>query len=324
MANSLSKIYYSDSGYWKGSKAIEKLTEKTGLSDTIVKQWLSKQAVWQIYLPAPKRIVRPKFQNRIPNDTHQMDLLFLPHDKVRRKKFRYALAVIDLASRFKDVEPLTNKSSLEVAQALNSIYSRGPLKFPRLIQCDSGNEFKGTVTQLLLRHNVTIRRGIPGLHRSQALVENFNRQLSERLFTYQYSRELFTDATNTEWVVRLPRVLREMNLEVHSITGLRPVDAIKRKQLLQTDTQTKTVQPDFSLLEKKVRYLYEPGEAANDTTKRATDPVWSLSIYEVSRIMSTDPPLYYLRQRPDRRTPQRGFVKEELQVVPPDTVPLKT
>lgn len=314
----MDKLYYSDSGYWKGSTAITKLKEKTGLPEREIVKWLSRQAVWQIYLPAPKKVIRPKFENNKPNDTHQMDLLFLPHDTIRRKKFKYALTVIDIASRYKDAEPLTTKNSTEVAGALNSIYSRGPLKFPRLVQCDSGSEFKGAVSQLLLRHHVTMRRGIPGLHRAQALVENFNRQLSERLFTYQYSRELFTSKQNSEWVSRLPRVLREMNSE-KAVTGLRPIDAIKRKEL--PHAETKKVKPDLTLLGKSVRYLYQPGEAENDERKRATDPVWSLSVYEIARAVEGDPPVYYLRNRPDRKTPQRGFVKEELLVIPPDTTP---
>lgn len=321
MTSRLSRLYYSQSGYWKGMTAVNKLVEKTGLSANTVKQWLSKQAVWQIYLPPPKKIIRPKFENSRPNDTHQIDLLYLPHDKIHRKKYRYALTVIDIATRFKDAHALRTKNSAEVAQALNAIYSRGPLRFPRLIQCDEGSEFKGAVNQLLLKHNVTVRRGVVGLHRSQGIVENFNRQLAERLFTYQYSKELFTETTNTEWVIRLPRVLREMNSEPTRVTGLKPVEAIKKKQIVVT--VSKPGQPDLTLMNKTVRYLYQPGEVANDTKRRATDPIWSLSVYEVDRALSTDPPVYYLRPRSDRSTPQRNFVKEELQIVPPDTEPLR-
>lgn len=321
MTSQLEKVYYhSKTGYWKGSLAIQKLKEKTGLPEKQIKDWLKKQSLWQIYLPAPQNIVRPKFENLKPNDTHQCDLLFLPHDTIRRKKFKYALTVIDLASRYKDAEPLTTKSAEEVAQALKTIYGRGPLKFPRLLQCDSGSEFKGAFNQLLLKHHVLVRRGIPGLHRAQALVENFNKNLAERIFTYQYSKELFSDSVNTEWVVRLPRILREMNSQFNRAIEMKPVDAIKLKQIKSVTREQGT--PDLSLLNAKVRYLYQPGEVANDSRKRATDPIWSLSVYEVDMAVNQNPPLYYLRQRSDRRTPLRGFVKEELQRVPPDTVPI--
>ena len=111
----MEKIYYSPQGYWKGITAIKKLSKAAGVSELKAKEWLKKQAIWQIYLPAPKKIIRPKFENYIPNDTHQIDLLYLPYDKIGKKKYKYALTVVDLATRYKDAEPLTERSSNTVA-----------------------------------------------------------------------------------------------------------------------------------------------------------------------------------------------------------------
>lgn len=66
------------------------------------------------------------FDEDRPNAVHQADLLFLPHDKVGLKTYRYALTVFDVASRYKEAEPLTNKSAAEVAAALGRVYKRGP------------------------------------------------------------------------------------------------------------------------------------------------------------------------------------------------------
>ena len=52
--NKLSKLYYSTNGYWKGYAAISKLADTAKVSEDEAKQWLEKQALWQIYLPAPK------------------------------------------------------------------------------------------------------------------------------------------------------------------------------------------------------------------------------------------------------------------------------
>ena len=49
----LAKIYYSPQGYWKGTSAIKKLAEAVKVSEDAAKQWLIRQALWQIYLPAP-------------------------------------------------------------------------------------------------------------------------------------------------------------------------------------------------------------------------------------------------------------------------------
>jgi len=107
----LAKIYYGPGGYWKGITVIKKLAEAAKVPEETAKKWLIRQALWQIFLPAPKRIPRPKFDVPTPNKVHQADLLFLLHDELPRgrKVFKYALIVVNMASRYKEVEPLTEK-----------------------------------------------------------------------------------------------------------------------------------------------------------------------------------------------------------------------
>ena len=71
------------------------------------------------YSPQGYWIPRPKFDVWAPNAVHQADLLFLPHDKLPHghKVFKYALTVVDIASHYKEAEPLTSKDSAEVAKA---------------------------------------------------------------------------------------------------------------------------------------------------------------------------------------------------------------
>ena len=89
----------------------EKLASTAKVAEDVAKRWLTKQALWQIYLPPPRYIPRPKFDVSLSNAVHQADLLFLPHDKLshRRKVYKYALTVVDVASRYKAAEPLTSK-----------------------------------------------------------------------------------------------------------------------------------------------------------------------------------------------------------------------
>ena len=126
--NKLSKIYYSPQGYWKGFAAIKKFAQAAKVSEDVAQNWLMKQALWQVYLPAPRYIPRPKFDVPVPNKVHQADLLYLPHDRPprSRKTFKYALTVLNVASRYKEAEPLTTKEAKEVAAALERIYTRGP------------------------------------------------------------------------------------------------------------------------------------------------------------------------------------------------------
>ena len=321
MDRKLERRYYSPQGYWKGISAIKKLAVAAKVPEVVAKEWLFKQALWQTYLPAPRYIPRPKFDVPTPNKVHQADLLFLPHDKVGRSTYKYALTVVDVASRFKEAHPLTSKDSTEVAKAFQTIYTRGPLKWPQMLQVDPGREFMGAVTKEMEKHKTSIRRGRPEIHRDQAIVERFNRTLAERLFGYQYAVEMRSNEgqRSTEWVKRLPSVVSALNNQVTRLIGMKPATAIKKKNVY-AEPSTKYLRP-VGLNEKKlpplvnVRYLYQPGELEGGT-KKATDPIWSLKVYNIERSFTkpNQPVLYYLRDGP-----KRGFVREELLVVPPNT-----
>ncbi len=321
----LAKIYYSPKGYWKGLAAIKRLASAAEVSEDEARAWLKKQAIWQIYLPAPRHIPRPKFDISVPNEVHQADLLFLPHDKVRRRTYKYALSVVDVASRYKAAEPLASKTAAEVADALSRIYRRGPLKWPKLLQVDPGREFMGAVSQLLTKHDVSVRRGRVDIHRDQGIVERFNRTLAERLFGHQYAQEmrLPPGEQSTEWVARLPSVVAALNSETTKLTGKKPKDAIEAKAVAQKPSSAVPGRP-VGLQEQKlpsgigVRYLYQPGELEGGR-RRATDPVWSLDVHHLGRSVTKpdEPVIYYLEDMPGG--PQRGFVREELLPVPPDT-----
>ena len=74
----MDKIYYQPNHLWKGQKAVKKLKELSGEKPKVTKQWLSRQAFWQVHLPAPKRVDRPHYQVTTPNEMHQFDLLYMP------------------------------------------------------------------------------------------------------------------------------------------------------------------------------------------------------------------------------------------------------
>ena len=234
MEAKLSKIYYSPQGYWKGLAAVKKLSTVAKVQRRSQQNWLVKQALWQIYLPAPRYIPRSKFDVSLPNAVHQADLLFLPHDELAhgKKIYKYALTVVDVASRYKAAEPLASKESYEVSNAFQSIYKRGPLKWPQLLQVDPGREFMGLVTKIVENNKTAICRRRTEIHRDQAIVERFNRTLAERLFGYQYAVKMNmknSDKRSTEWVKRLPEVVSALNNEVTRLIGKKTCTSNQRE-----------------------------------------------------------------------------------------------
>ena len=319
----LTKIYYNPKGYWKGMAAIKKLANAAKVSKDEAKRWLTTQARWQVYLPGPHYIPRPKFDVSTPNAVHQADLLFLPHDKLPRGKkvYKYALTVVDVASRYKAAEAITSKESDEVARGFAKIYRHSLLKWPQMLQVDPGREFMGAVTKVMSEHNVTIRRGRTNIHRDQAIVERFNRTLAEKLFGFQYAVEMnLPSGRSTAWVKRLPEVVNALNNEVTRLIGKKPAVAIREKAV-SAKPATTYMRP-IGENERKlplyahVRYLYYPGELEGGG-RRATDPIWSLKVFKIQKVVTKPetPVVYYLLDGP-----KRGFVREELMVVPLGTV----
>ena len=263
-----------------------------------------------------------KFNIATPNEVHQADLLFLPHDRLPqgRKTYKYALTIVDVASRYKEAEPLASKDAKDVAEALSRIYRRSPLKWPKLLQVDPGREFMGAVNQLLAKHDV--ESGEVVWTSTGTRVSCSNRTMAERLFGHQYAQEMRLPSweRSSECVARLPAVVAALNGEVTRLSGKRPFETIKARSVTQKPSFTLPGRP-VDLRRQRfpsgvgVRYLYQPGELEGGR-RRATDPVWSLTVHRLGRSVTKpgEPVLYYLQDGT-----QRGFVREELLLVPPDT-----
>ena len=264
MDKKFNQIYYSDDGYWRGRSAIQKLAKASGSTKEEAERWLLKQPLHQIYLPAPKYIPRPNASLSLyakPNDIHQ-EIFYLPHDKFKRKTYKYALNIVDVASRYKGSYQLTTKNAKEVPQTFQWIYDNTPLNYPKTLIVDDGKEFYGDTTKLMEKHDVIIQCEDPSQHHSQGIVERFNRTLADRLFTYQYHKELEDPSkSNREWVFRLQNVVISLNNEKTRLIGIKPVDAIKQTLVEQGFSQpTKEYEDKLLDVGTKVRYLYEPGE----------------------------------------------------------------
>ena len=322
MDKKFKQICYFDGGYWRGKIAIQRLAKALGSTKEEAEKWLLKQPLYQIYLPAPKYIPRPNASMSLfakPNDIHQSDLLSLPHDKFKKKTYKYALNIVDVASRYKGSYQLTTKNSKEVAQACQWIYENTPLNSPKTLIVDDGKEFYGDTTKLMEKHDVMIQHGDPSQHCSQGIVERFNRTLADRLFTYQYHKE-FEDPSksNREWVSRLQNVVTALNNEKTRLIGMKPVDAMKQTLVEQGFSQpVREYEEKLLDVGTKVRYLYQTGELEGyqykgERRKRSTDPICSVDVYKIKDryVQKHQPMLYY-----SDGGLKRSFVFEELQPI---------
>jgi len=107
-------FFYRPTGYHSNSRKLYKDLKKEGHRFPFKKvhEWLINQNEWQKYAPSPKDTPRVSYGKiSRPNCVHQCDLLFLTHDKYKRKTWKAVLQIIDVASRFKASVPLIFKNS---------------------------------------------------------------------------------------------------------------------------------------------------------------------------------------------------------------------
>ena len=166
---------------------------------------------------------------------YQFDLLYMPSDTLYGSKYKYILAGIDAASRYKVTRPLRTKQACDVAEMIADIYKVGPLKYPKIFQCDNGSKFKGNVTKMLEKNEVKIRRVTTKYkHTHTAFVEALNKILAERLFKVQDAQELNDpEKVSSSLVKHLYGLVDELNDMETEMIGMKPEDAIKLKKFLQ-------------------------------------------------------------------------------------------
>ena len=326
--DALRPLYTEELGF-PGAAALHDQLPRGSASIARVRAWVARHKVGG-YLqvkPPPTQYVR--FDEERPNRVHQADVLFLPHDKVGRKTYKYALTVIDTASRYKAARPLQNKDAATVARELASIYSdpNSPLTWPTQLMVDAGLEFRGATTDLLQRHGVRIRRADKGHHRSQAFAESFNKALAQRLFRSMYNRGFEDGAPSNAWVEKLQEVVASMNHTKTRLIGMPPAEAIKQGRVKRVSSAARAPTrgtsrprpPDTPLAVGTLVHVVANEEAKSvDEKRRATDPWWTAQAHPIarridgrrSRETSTPQSLYYFDA--EAGLGKHGFTRSQL------------
>ena len=265
------QAYYQPDRLLTGGKAIKELHKITSMSKKDIRSWLAKEALWQVHMLPPKEINHPYYYVTKPNEQHQFNLLYMPHNLFEGNMYKYILTGIDLASRYKVGRPLRSKKSSEVAFVLETIYKKGGVfKYPRVFQCGNSSEFKNEVTKLLEKHNVDIQSATTKYkHNNTDFVEAFNKESAKVLFKPMDAQELQDpEKVSTIWVKNLTKTVNNMNNIKSLMIIMKPKDAIKLDtNPLDKTYPEETVPPEDGLY----RYLYQPSEQHGDQKRWATD-----------------------------------------------------
>jgi hypothetical protein len=198
----------------------EKYYKSFGLDRSIPRSFLKKQELNQLFA-IPKKET-PKLAAHIYNfeedNTHQADILFLPHDKVGKKTYAYALIVVDVATGDTDGEALllhegwNGPTSEDVSNAIVKIYNRKILTKPKLLVTDSGQEFLGEEFQDFLGKNaIGWKKAVGGRHRQVGLVERRNYTIGRAIMMRQHAESMITQKETRHWVKYFPDLMKAVN-----------------------------------------------------------------------------------------------------------------
>ena len=122
----------------------------------------------------------------IPNEMHQLDLLYMPTDTLYGNEYKHILSRINVTSRYKIIRPLRMKLVKNIADMIANTYKVDPLTYPKVFQCDNHSEFKAGVTKVLKKHKVKIQCTMTKYqHTHMAFIEALNKLLAENLFKIQ-------------------------------------------------------------------------------------------------------------------------------------------
>ncbi|GBB98007.1 hypothetical protein RclHR1_31140001, partial [Rhizophagus clarus] len=299
--------------------------------------WLEKQAVHQIHKPHPKYIPCASFTSiTTPNEVHQADVLYMPYDKIGRITYLFCLNIVDVASRYKASVPIGSYSvrdrkgiltSKTIARALKEKYDdpECPLVWPETFLTDRGPEFRGDCEKLMREHGVKIQKAKS--KRTMGIFERYNQALIEKLFPSQDTSDLLTlhlNKISRVWVKNLAIVVEYINNSNTDQLGISPVDAIEKEEVFAKPSYSRDgpIGYDEEQLSyiNLVRYLLKPGEIEGGGGRRAGNKNWSPKVYHIREVLvQKNQPILYWLEDDDCHGPERSFVREELQVIDPNT-----
>lgn len=261
------------------------------------------QVVNELHRDVRKKFNRRKTDMRGIGDTLQADLVeMIPYAKAN-KSIKYMLTVIDIFSKMAYARPVKNKTGIEVARALKSVFEKinRPIKN---LHVDQGKEFYNeNVTKLL--NDYKIKRFSTFSTNKAAIVERFNRTLKKNMW------KRFSLQGTYKWLKILDELVSEYNHTKHRTIKMKPIDVRKsdEQRLLDTVYNYKIHLPhkikfkvgDYVRL-RKYNHIFEEGYTPN----------WTTEIFKIRKIQYTNPVTYLLSDF-EGKDIQGSIYEEELQ-----------
>ena len=177
-----------------------------------------------------KEVNKPKYFTKVrDNIPHKADWNFMAdliEMPLTKKKNKYILVCVDLATREFDIEPLKNKEAITVYNAFKKMFKRPYINEPKYsLSTDGGTEFKEVVSEWLYDKSIYHKIALKGRHTQMSVVESLNKQL-ERIFNgYMNKIEEETKQTYNEW----DTITNIVRVEMNKLRKIKEIDPVLEK-----------------------------------------------------------------------------------------------
>ena len=282
----LSSLYFDASSpcSYGGASALYQEAKKFGVKISEVEKFLEKQDTYTLHKQTRRRFPRNRvFTTGIDSDW-QADLADMQRISKVNDGYTFLLICVDVLSKFAWVEPLYNKTAVEVAKAFEKILKKG--RKPWRLYTDKGKEFVGGPFQNMLKHHSVqfTKTESPDVKASNA--ENFIKILKGRLWRY------FTKHKTHRYIDILPKLLDGLNKRHHRIIKRRPID-------VNYSNEEEVWQTLYGKHDKLIKFRFKVGDKVRMRIKKGIFEQGYLQnftkeIFTISKRIERNPPVYKL------------------------------
>lgn len=258
---------------------MDKIIKELGLDDTLNKKHFKEKRYNKIWLEIPHE-----------EDYNVMaDLMDLPTTK---SGYKHLFCIVDLYTLEFDCEPVKNKTSQTVLDAMLECFKRNYVKKPYAsLNTDGGSEFKSVFHKWVYDQNIYHKYGSPYRHKQQSVVESLNRQIAKLLMLYLNQMSKKTQKEYTDWDTFLPNVRKSLN-EYRQGLFKRLTEKYKSYSLIDQNIETT---PKFNVGQVVHYKLDYPENALLD---KQSSPKWREGDFRYSETTREIVQIIYMNSKP--------------------------
>ena len=314
----LEKIYFNPEhpASFEGPLRLYKIVKQEGkynISHGQIKRWIQKQESYSRNKGVKREFQRGRVIVAGIDDQFDADLASFISYADENDGYKYLLAVIDIFSRYAWVEPLKDKTAVEVVRAFDKILSEG--RIPRRLRTDGAKDFTSEGFRDYLKSKDIVHI-VTHSEKQANYVERFIQTIKSKLYRYMVEKN------SARYVDVLPRLVDSYNKTWHSGIRSEPVNVTKRNERQLWWQMYWPKEPYIKKLKKKKRipYAFKVGDKVRTSYtrkpfQREYDSRWTAEIFKIKRrYMRQGQPIYTVVDWYDK--PVAGtFYQKELQKV---------